>query len=177
MPRSFVFVLVLLSISLCGNVGLGWRVQQLQTPAPPPVKVGTIVQPFTTTDLSGRSKSISFESGQTLIYYIGPECGWCKDNAASFDALLRLIGNKMRIIVLSQKAEKWTECSTITHLPTSILVVNSTKIIKNLDLTSTPQTFIINDQGRVEHHWYGVYIGDTRTQIEKTLNLQLPGAG
>lgn len=175
MPRSFVFVLSLLTVSLGFNVSLAWKMKQMQTPGSPPNKVGVQMSSFTAADLEGHAKDISFDTGKpTLIYYIDPECRWCKSNTASFDALARAIDNKVTVVVLSRRAEKVKEFLGANRLNVPVLILNSPKVIKNLDLTATPQTFAIDAKGRVENHWYGAYIGETRADIERTFRVRLP---
>lgn len=158
MPRSFVFVLALLALSLGLNVELAWKMRRLQTPESPPTKVGAQVGPFTATDMEGHARDISFNTVKpTLIYYIDPQCRWCKANSASFDALARAIDNKVRVVILSRRADRMEEFLASNHPPVPILILNSAALIHDLDLTATPQTFVVNPKGRVEHHWYGAY--------------------
>ena len=175
MPRSFVFALCLLTLSLGLNVTLAWKVRQVQVPKPPPTKVGVRVSSFAATDLVGHARNVSFENGKpTVIYYIDPECHWCKANAASFEALARAISGRMSVVVLSRRSEKIDLLFSGSHPDMSVLIVNSGSITRELDLGATPQTFVVSTTGRVEHHWYGAYGGETRRQIEEALEIDLP---
>ena len=60
------------------------------------------------------------------------------------------------------------------HLQDPVLIVKSQKVIHDLGLTATPQTFVINTAGRVEHHWAGAYAGQNSLEIEKAFGLHLP---
>ena len=175
MPRSFLFVLVLLSLSLGLNVKLAWQVKATTSP-PQHTKVGVQVPSFSATDLEGHTADLSFNTGKpTLIYYIDPECRWCKANAASFSTLAHLIGNKVQVMVLSKRAEKMGQFLAESHSPEArVLIINSQRLIHDLSLTGTPQTFFVGATGRVEHHWLGAYSGHNRTDIEKTFDVHLP---
>jgi len=176
MPRSFVFVLVLLLLSLGLNVKLGWKVKEL-TPVPQPDKtLGVQVAGFTASGLDGKTTEISFKSDKpTIIYFINPMCMWCKANAASFNTLANALADRARILVLSRSADKMDRF--LADAPQSgkeVLIVNSQKLIDDLGLTATPQTFVINTAGRVEHHWVGAYDHQNRTEIEKLFKVHLP---
>jgi peroxiredoxin len=177
MPRSFLFVLALLALSLGLNIELAWKIKRIQAPAPPPNKVGVQVRAFSATDLDGHARDISFNTVRpTLIYYIDPECHWCKENSTSFATLAQAIENRARVLILSRRTNRMKEFLAGNHLPVPVLIVNSQMVIADLGLTATPQTFVINANGRVEHHWYGAYIGETRAEIEKAFAVHLPDA-
>jgi peroxiredoxin len=176
MPRSFVFVLVLLVLSLGLNVRLGWKVKEL-TPVPQPDKaIGVQVAGFTASDLEGKTTDISFNTGKpTVIYYMNPMCMWCKANAASFNTLAHALSERARILVLSRSADNIDRFLADTpQSGNKVLIVNSQKLIDDLGLTATPQTFVINSAGRVEHHWVGAYDRQNRTEIEKFFSVRLP---
>jgi peroxiredoxin len=174
MPRSFLFVLTLLTISLGLNVDLAWKIKKITSPLPPN-KVGVKVSHFAATDINGHPTDVSFNMGKpTLIYFIDPECKWCKANTSSFSTLAQALDGKMRVIILSSRREKLNEFLNNNRPAADVLVVNSSRLKDDLGLIATPQTFVVDTNGRVEHHWAGAYSGETRTQIEKALNLQLP---
>ena len=174
MPRSFLFVLTLLTISLGVNVDLAWKIKKITSPITPN-KVGVKVSRFAATDIDGHPTEVSFDTGKpTLIYFIDPECKWCKANSPSFATLAQALDGKMRVMILSSRREKLGEFLGSNRPAGDVLVVNSSRLKDDLGLIATPQTFIVDTNGRVEHHWPGAYAGETRTQIEKALNLQLP---
>src|SRR5437016_2341591 len=176
MPRSFMFVLTLLTISLGLNVDLAWKIRKITSPAPMPNKVGKQVSRFAATDIDGHPTEVSFDTGKpTLIYFIDPQCRWCKANSPSFDTLARAVDEKMRVMILSSRREKLREFLGANRPPGGVaLVVNSGPIMKDLGLVATPQTFVVDTKGRVVHHWVGAYSGQTRAQIEKEFGLRLP---
>lgn len=177
MPRSFLFALVLLSLSLGLNVTLAWRVKELtpRVTMSAPTKVGVQVGAFEASDLEGHIKTFSFNTGKpTLIYYIDPECHWCKANSLSFRTLANAIRNKVRVVMLSQRTQNMQQFMADTHPADSVFIIKSSKLIHDLGLTATPQTFLIDTAGRVQNHWYGAYTGHSRTELEKTFDLHLP---
>jgi peroxiredoxin len=134
------------------------------------------VESFSATDLAGQTTDLLFNTGKpTLIYYIDPECRWCKANAASFNTLARKLASNSRVLVLSSRGDKMENFLAETHPPDNrVLIVKSEKAIHDLGLTGTPQTFFINAAGRLEHHWTGAYDLQNRTDIERTFKLRLP---
>ena len=175
MPRSFLFVLTLLTFSLGLNIDLAWKIKTMRSPGPPPSKVGMQVGHFTATDQEGHLTDVSFNAGKpTLIYFIDPECHWCKANSASFATLARAIDGRVRVLILSRRAEKLEQFLNVSRPPATVLILNSGQLIRDLGLTGTPQTFVVNASGRVEQHWLGAYTGHTRAEIEKTFGLNLP---
>ena len=177
MPRSFLFVLALLTVSLGLNVNLSWKVKELGSLVPklPPNKVGVQLNSFSASDLEGHVANVSFNTGKsTLIYYVDPECHWCKANANSFRTLTKALAGKSRVIILSQRAATMDQFLAETHSPDPVLIIKSQKVIRDLGLSATPQTFFVNAAGRVEHHWLGAYIGNNSAEIQKTFGLHLP---
>ncbi len=175
MPRSFVFVLVLLMVSLGLNVTLALKVKGMAPHPAPDNKIGIQAAPFTATDLQGHTTDVSFNIGKpTLIYYIDPQCRWCRANATNFDILANALAQRVRVVILSTSTEKMDQFLADTHPPdNSVLIVKSPEIIRVLGLTATPQTFLVNSAGRVEHHWVGAYDHQNRTEIEKLFNVHL----
>lgn len=177
MPRSFIFVLALLVGSLGLNLKLAWQLKALQPPIRLDKTLGKHVGNFQAADLAGGVRNISFDVGKsTLVYYIDPECKWCKANAKSFNKLANKAElDDVRVIVLSPRAEKMEEFLSESHLPPDkVYVLRTDSLSRELGLTGTPQTFLVGANGKVERHWIGAYDGHNRNEIEKTFNLNLP---
>ena len=172
----------LLVFTLCTSLGLNvyqaLEIRGAFVPRAPEVRVGAkLPSPFAVTDPDGRSAALNFaeDPRPTVVYVLSPLCGWCARNEANIKALVAQAGPRFRFVGLSIAPQNLREYVIGGHAPFPVYLVNSADVIKKLNLSSTPQTLVVDSSGRVKKAWPGAYIDKNRTEIEKFFGVSLPG--
>ncbi len=180
------FVLVLLAISLLGNVVLGVAVLRLTdaasgasaraaTSQPP---VGSTVPPLDVQRLTGERESISFftDSRPTVVYIFKPSCAWCARNLENVRAVIATATSSHRVIAVSLDPDV-AEYAERIRLGIPVYVRPSPSIFEPYHLGPTPQTLVVSREGKVLKSWVGAYAGRTREEVETYFKIRLPGIG
>lgn len=180
------FLLVLLAISLTGNVLLGYGVFRLATrvgpataearqEAPIPT-VGTPMPALEVRDLKGEKVSLSYASDArpTVIYVFTPECTWCARNLNNLKAVLAASQQSYRIVGLS------LDPNVASYLKESGLdfpvYTNPTReMVAAYGLGSTPSTVVVSPDGRLMKFWRGAYASSNKKEVENFFHITLPG--
>lgn len=177
-----VSLLVLLGLSLLGNVFLGWRVKRLflqneslQMASSSVPSVGMKIEKLSVTDISGRKTSLFFKENQpTILYIFRPHCKWCGLNLASIRSLSRQRASQIRFIGISSTADDLKSYLHESPLPFPVYVADGTEELTKLHFVGTPQTVEISNSGTVEQNWLGAYKNNIASSIEKQLSVKLP---
>lgn len=160
--------------SLTLNVALGLHIRNSASVRPGEVggtKVGAKVTPVALVESPGGLRELGFHGEQTILYIMSPTCGWCARNIEN----IRTIGRRYRVVGVSPTADKLAAYREKNPLPFEIVVPDSTRLPKWLDLGVTPQTVVVNKSGVVERVWVGALDGSKKTGAEKFFGMSLPG--
>ena len=132
--------------------------------------------PIDAQDLTGQDVHITFDDGKTrLIYFVDPDCGWCRANASAFRTLSTVAQKSLSVIVMTKRTEHLDKFLEETRIPKNeILVIRATATMRDLDLIATPQTFLIAGNGEILSHWTGAYDHQNKKEIEKRFGVKLP---
>jgi hypothetical protein len=123
-------------------------------------------------DSNGQHKRLLFSGPAPYVLYVcSPACSWCKMNAVNFRVLAKSLAGRYRILVLSPAIGKPVDMEGSFE---SYTLVNS-KDISRYRLEVTPQTALLDPNGRVTKVWVGAYDAARQAEIESTLGITLPG--
>jgi peroxiredoxin len=170
--------MVLLVISLCLNVYLGWKVKQGNVQAIiPKLSLGMKVDPVTALGHDGKPFTISYNGSDrpTVFYVITPSCIWCKRNQANINKVADTKANDFRFIGLSLAEPGLKEYVEEHHLKFPTYTGLTRETIKSLGLGSTPQTIVVSPEGKILKVWMGAYDEEVRSEVEAYFGVQLPG--
>jgi peroxiredoxin len=172
-------LLVMLGLSLAGNVLLGWKVKSLGSEtallrsrlAP---SVGMKVADLNLIDISGHSIRLYPDPNQpTILYIFRPGCKWCESNLASIRSLNDQAKTKIRIIGVSTTSLDLDQYLRSFPLPFQVFIASPSELTK-VHFVGTPQTIELSSDGTVEQNWVGAYGEGTAPLIEKELSVKLP---
>ena len=179
--RGLVCLFVALGGSLTLNVLMGRELQR-QTVAGESrmagIREGTSLPSIEALDLDGRAVSVVFASEKpTVLYVLSPTCVWCQRNEKNIIELARKSATRYRFIGLSTGGDlkELNEYLKRSPLPFDVFFVESAQAATELELGVTPQTAVIDRNGKVEHSWQGAYDGPTAQEIEAMFGVALPG--
>ena len=165
-------LLLAFGVSLSLNVALGWQIAKLAPPRRGGVQVGTGFNGLAVKDRSGTVGTLEFnDNRETLLYVLSPDCGWCKRNEANVNTLATSLSGRFRVVGLSIAARP-LEFGAYQF---PVVTLNSGADISRLGLEGTPQTAMLDKNGRVKRVWVGAYLSPTKEQLEAELHVQLPG--
>jgi peroxiredoxin len=170
--------MVLLVISLCLNVYLGWKVKQGNVQAiTPKLSPGMKVDPVTALGHDGERFTISYNSSDkpTVFYVITPSCIWCKRNQANINKVADTKANDFRFIGLSLAEPGLKEYVEEHHLKFPTYTGLTRETMRSLGLGNTPQTIVVSPEGKILKVWMGAYDEEVRSEVEAYFGVQLPG--
>jgi peroxiredoxin len=128
-------------------------------------------------DADGKPVNISFadDTRPTVLYVLSPQCGWCKRNEANMKALYSADSSKYRFIGVSIEPRNLKQYVTDGREPFPVYLLKSKDVARQLHVTGTPETIVVNPSAHVIHAWEGVYVKSNQTEVEKYFGLKLPG--
>jgi len=138
---------------------------------------GKKLPPLRGLDLNGNSLSFDYNAVgiKTLLLVFSPGCRACKENMASWKAIMNQLGREnYRMIAVSLKSEGAHDYASrygLIDIPVIAEIDPKDRVAYNLVLT--PQTILINPDGTTEKVWTGLIDSRTRGDIERTLNIDL----
>jgi hypothetical protein len=176
-------ILGLLAISVSLNVAMGsvlysrYREGVVAARLRSGAAVGDRVSVLELQSLEGAATRIDYRVQPLLVYVMNPSCVWCDRNLQNISALAPVAAKRYRLVAISTEptpeiVRAYVQKSGFT-LPT--YVRPSSETVVSLAIGSTPQTLLIDTNGRVEKAWPGAYIAGIATDIESFFELKLPG--
>jgi hypothetical protein len=136
----------------------------------------TMLPPLDGTDPDGKKVSVGYEqeNRKTLMLVFSPRCRACNENMPNWQALLKKIDrNAYRVVAVSLMADgagEYLERYGIDNLITIAEIDPADKATYNLTLT--PQTVLIDSDGKAEKVWLGILGDEKIADIERTLNVR-----
>jgi len=183
-PRFFrvggeFLLLLLLALSLSLNVILGSTIKRLRgftksLEAPP---TGVLVKSIQVRDLEGHPMSITFTAAKlpSVIYVFRPACSWCPKNMLNLKTLMAAKSSEFRFLGISLEDKGVSEYVRTNALTMPIYIGPDAAAIDELHLNPTPQTVVIDVNGKVIKDWAGAYQGATQKEVESYFAVSLPG--
>jgi hypothetical protein len=168
-------LLLLLAVSLSGNVYLARRAFR---PAPAPIPLlakGATVPPLPVKALDGQAATISYQDVPTVLYVFSPTCPWCRRNIPNLKQLIRSAGQQYRFVGLSVDANGLAAYVAEHQLPLPVYTKGEGDVADRYKLGGVPQTIVISAGGTVLQDWSGAYAGDVKTEVERFFAVKLPG--
>lgn len=147
---------------------------------PPDLHIGAVLPPLTGTDTNDEEITISYGQGQpkTILLSFAPNCDGCDANMPNWQALLggvdRTSFRVFAVALLPEGVEEYAKKHNLTSIPVINNVARESRIAYNLRIT--PQTILIDPEGRVEKIWTGALRGEKQTEVEQLLNVRLPSS-
>jgi peroxiredoxin len=179
--KGDILLLVLLGVSLSLNVTLGWTIRGLRaattgigTGQPP---TGMVVKSIQVKDLQGNPMSISFADSRVpaVIYVFRPACSWCAKNMRNLKTLVAAKGGNFRFVGISLQDQGVSEYVQSNGLTMPVFTQPDATAIEELHLNPTPQTIVIDINGKVIKNWAGAYQGAIKKEVESYFAINLPG--
>jgi peroxiredoxin len=138
---------------------------------------GAMVSTLRGVDINGNNIDINYSQDprKTLLLIFSPDCDYCTQNMPIWKNILSNIDkNSFRVIAISLEPEGTKEYIIRHHLD-SVPVI--TKLyLKGADtykMGLTPETILIDSNGKVEKVWKGLIDGESRKEIEQSLGIRL----
>jgi peroxiredoxin len=172
-----------LALLLVVNVLLAQQNKNLRALASRPdraleLKPGTALPPLEGIDGDGNRQSVSYGQGsrKTVLLVFSPRCRACKENMPNWKAIINgLDRQSFRLAAVSLQSggvKEYANQYGINQVPILTEIDPKYRVAYNLGLT--PQTILINSDGKAEKVWTGLLQGEDKKDIERALNVQLP---
>lgn len=145
------------------------------------IQPGTQLPAVTGVDLNGKPLTLEYgqDSRRTLLLVFSPACRFCKENMPNWEAIMGSVDkNSFRIAGISLMENGLKEYLAqygINDLP--IVAEMDPKARAAYNLVLSPQTILIDSEGKAEKVWTGVIEGEKKAELERMLNIQLPFVG
>ena len=144
----------------------------------PVLHPGTIVPSLSGKDLDGKDFTLSYTNDprKVVLLVFSPRCGFCNRNMPNWKAILQgLDRNSYRIVavsIISDGVKEYVSEQKLTDVP--IIAEVDPKGRVSYEMNVTPQTILINSDGKVEKLWIGLFSPDERSDVEQSFSLKLP---
>lgn len=139
---------------------------------------GQSMTAITGIDADGREQIFEWgkDNRKTLLMIFSPRCGYCRENMPNWMAILQGIDKSAyRVVVvssISDGAKEYVEKYKIKDVP--IIVEPEPKVLADYLMHITPQTVLLNSDGKIEKVWVGKFINEQKGYVEQALNVNLP---
>ena len=128
-------------------------------------------------DLDGNEITLNYQNDprKAVMLIFSPSCGYCTDNMPNWQAIAQSLDRKLyRIMAVSITNEGVKEYIGQHSLPDVPVIADvEPKSRVSYEMNVTPQTILIDSQGKVEKVWTGVLQHDERPEVEQSLGLKL----
>jgi hypothetical protein len=142
------------------------------------IKPGTSLPPLEGLDSNGDRRSFNYgqDARKTVLLVLSPRCRACEDNMPNWEAIINGLDQRsFRLAAVSLQSEGFKEYAIrhgINQLPTLTDIDPKYRVAYNLALT--PQTILIDADGKVEKVWTGRLREGDKQDVELALNVRLP---
>lgn len=142
------------------------------------LKAGDVVANVSTSDLSGHPYELRYNDGKKLLlFFLSPHCPFCVHQAPLWRSVLNkidttrfdvvgVVGSREDHQAVSAHLEEFGYSKTKTTLP---IVVFDDASLARYKLVGTPTTLLIDDKGKVEHAWIGMWNEDVTNEVAAVL--------
>jgi peroxiredoxin len=142
------------------------------------IKPGTALPPLEGFDSNGNRHSVDYgqDSRRTVLLVLAPGCHACKENLPNWEAIVNGLDRRsFRVVAVSLQSgglKEYASLYGINHVPVLTKIDPKYRVTYNLALT--PQTILIDADGKVEKVWTGLIRGEDKKDVELALNVRLP---
>jgi len=142
------------------------------------VKPGTTLPPLVGFDSNGDSFRVDYgqDRRKTVLFVLAPRCHACEENVPNWEAIINGLDQRsFRLVAVSLQSEGLNDYANrpgINQVPVLTKFDPKYRVAYNLALT--PQTILIDPDGKVEKVWTGIPKEEDKQDIELALNVQLP---
>jgi thiol-disulfide isomerase/thioredoxin len=139
------------------------------------VKAGQVLPALHGKTFNGESLTVSYgnDTKKTVLLVFAPGCDFCSQIMPSWHKIIgSLDPSKYRVVALSIRpdgARQYVETYKLNAIP-AITDVNPKDRV-NYELNITPETILIDADGKVEAVWGGVFGEEERNQIKGILGM------
>jgi peroxiredoxin len=141
------------------------------------LKEGTIVPAISGLDLNGNKISLNYQDDprKAIMLVFSPRCAYCTENMPNWQTIAQSIDQKQyRIMAVSTTRDGVNEYVAKNGFPDVPIIADvEPKSRVTYDMNVTPQTILIDSQGRVEKIWVGLIQPDEQTEVKRFLGLNL----
>jgi peroxiredoxin len=149
---------------------------QLQYLAPKQIKEGTVLADFEGKDLNGNATKINYEGNDSkrVLLYFHPACGWCKKQMPYWKELVsKADTNKFKIVAVTtddnrDAIKKYVDAFDISSWK---VVLIKKEDAGKAELSGTPATVVLDDQGKIEKVWVGMWREHELVDAGKYFNM------
>lgn len=139
---------------------------------------GNIVPSLSGTDLDGKDFTLSYNNDprKVVLLVFSPRCGFCTRNMPNWKALLQSLDRQsyriVAVSIISDGVKEYVSQQKLTDVP--IIAEVDPKSRVSYEMNETPETILIDSDGKVEKLWIGLFGPDERSEIEQSFGLKLP---
>jgi len=179
--RSTLWVLLLVAV-----VGLNLlllkqnrdlKIAMAKSPRETVVKPGRVLPALHGKTINGESLTVSYGNDirKTVLLVFAPGCDFCSQNMPNWHSLIRSLDpNTYRVVALSIRSDgsrQYVKTYGLTAIPAITELDPKDRV--NYELNVTPETILIDPDGKVEAVWTGVFGEEERKQIKEMLGVDL----
>lgn len=141
------------------------------------LKEGTIVPALSGLGLDGNKITLNYQNDprKAVMLIFSPRCSYCTDNMPNWQAIAQSLDRKLyRIMAVSITSDGVKDYIAQHRLPDVPVIADvEPKSRVSYEMNVTPQTILIDSQGKVEKVWTGVLQQHERAEVEQSLGLKL----
>lgn len=141
------------------------------------LKEGTVVPALSGMGLDGNQITLNYQNDprKAVMLVFSPSCSYCDDNMPNWQAIAQSLDRKlyriMAVSITNDGVKEYIDQHGLPDVPVIADVEPKSRV--SYEMNVTPQTILIDSQGKVEKVWTGVLQHDERTEIEQFLGLKL----
>lgn len=141
------------------------------------LKEGTIVPALSGLGLDGNKITLNYQNDprKAVILILSPHCGYCTENMPNWQAIAQSLDRKlyriMAVSITNDGVKEYIAQHSLSDVPVIADVEPKSRV--SYEMNVTPQTILIDSQGKVEKVWTGVLQQHERAEVEQSLGLKL----
>jgi peroxiredoxin len=180
-----VLVSLLVIALIVMNAGLVLQNRKLKKSGGDPRTIvlneGKLVPSLSGVDINGNRLTLDYgnDHRRAVVLVFSPHCSFCTKNMPNWTAIAQGLDRKAyRIIavsILSEGIKEYVAQHELKDVP--IIAEVDPKSRVSYEMTVTPQTILIDYDGKVEKVWTGFIQANERNEVERTLGIKLPVLG
>lgn len=180
--RGAILLTVLILTLLILNVSLVIQNRNLRTVGTGgtrsiSLKEGTMVPALSGLGLDGNKITLNYQNDprKAVILIFSPHCGYCTDNIRNWQAIAQSLDRKlyriMAVSITNDGVKEYIAQHSLSDVPVIADVEPKSRV--SYEMNVTPQTILIDSQGKVEKVWTGVLEHNELTEVAHSLELKL----
>lgn len=141
------------------------------------VKPGQVLPALHGRTITGESLTVSYgnDTRKTILLVFAPGCDFCSQNMPNWHRIIRSLDPSIyRVVALSIRSDgsrQYVETHKLNAIPAITELDPKDRV--SYELNVTPETILIDSDGKVEAVWAGVFGEEDRKQIKEMLGVDL----